>query len=177
MRAPGSVWLGWSVAIVFMFAVIVSLEARAAAEGEVSAHDPSAVINRVLSAWRSADARAIAALYEPRGDFVSPTGEHAVGRGEIEAFYKAAFEKGYAGSAALATAVHVRALSATFALIDGHWTINPTPRSKITESESGLFFAVLRWYRGRWWIAALREQTSAKDLHELNVRSDADAPQ
>jgi uncharacterized protein (TIGR02246 family) len=118
-----------------------------------------------------ADAHAIAAQYEPDGDFISPTGDHAIGHGAIEAFYEAAFEAGYAGSAATATAAHVRALSATFALIDGYWTIQPTAASKITEPESGLFLALLHWHDGHWWISAPREQTSAKELRELNVRS------
>jgi hypothetical protein len=60
-------------------------------------------------------------------------------------------------------------LSATFALVDGYWTIQPTTASKITEPESGLFFAVLHWHGGHWWISALREQTSARELRELNA--------
>jgi uncharacterized protein (TIGR02246 family) len=147
-----------------------SLEAIPVPNGAATAHDPGAVINSVLSAWGRADAHAIAAQYEPDGDFISPTGDHAVGHGAIEAFYKAAFEAGYAGSAATATAAHVRALSATFALIDGYWTIQPTAASKITEPESGLFVALLHWHDGHWWISALREQTSAKELRELNLR-------
>ena len=158
------------IAVVFVSPVIVGLEAPADSKGDVPAHDPVAVIGSLLSAWSHADAHAIAAQYEPDGDFVSPTGDHAVGRGPIEAFYKVAFEKGYAGSAATARAVHVRALSPMFALIDGYWTIQPMPPSKITEPESGLFVAVLRWHDGHWWISALREQTSARELRELDVR-------
>jgi hypothetical protein len=45
--------------------------------------------------------------------------------------------------------------------------------SKITEAESGLFVALLHWHDGRWRISALREQTSAKKLRELNVRPGA----
>ena len=71
----------------------------------------------------------MSAQYEPDGDFVSLTGDHAVGHGAIEAFYEPAFETGYAGSAATATAVHARALSSTFALIGGYWTIQP-PENK-----------------------------------------------
>lgn len=148
-----------------------SLEAIPVPNRGATAHDPGAVINSILSAWVRADAHAIAALYEPDGDFISPTGNHAVGHGAIEAFYRAAFERGYAGSAATATAARVRALSATFALIDGYWTIQPTAASKITEPESGLFFALVHWHDGHWWISALREQTSATQLRELNVRS------
>ena len=171
MSALAPVRLAASVAAMLAFTSIGSLEATAVPHGATPAYDPGAVIKSVLSAWGRADAHAIAAQYEPDGDFVSPTGDHAVGHGAIEAFYRAAFEAGYTGSVATATAAHVRVLSATFALIDGYWTIQPTAASKITEPESGLFFALLRWHDGEWWISALREQTSAIELRELNVRS------
>jgi uncharacterized protein (TIGR02246 family) len=147
--------------------VLLSMGSVAIPQGGAAANDPGVVIASVLTAWSRADAHAIAAQYEPDGDFVSPTGDHAFGRDAIEAFYRAAFDTGYAGSAATATATHMRALSATFALIDGCWTIQPTATSSIAEPESGLFFAVLHRHDGRWWIAALREQTSARELHEL----------
>jgi uncharacterized protein (TIGR02246 family) len=160
----------------FIGAVLASMamgmvQANAVSEGERPAHDPRAVINSVLSAWRRVDAHAIAALYEPDGDFVSPTGDRAVGHGEIEAFYQAAFKAGYAGTDATASAAHVRALSASFVLIDGSWSIRPTSTSRITDPESGLFCAVLRWHGGRWRIVALREQSSGRELRELNDRS------
>jgi uncharacterized protein (TIGR02246 family) len=116
------------------------------------------VITNVLDAWRRADARAIAAQYEPDGDFVSPGEDHAVGRNAIEAFYKAAFEHGYAGSGATAKIVHTRAISGSLALVDGSWTIDPTAASKITRPESGHFVALVRLHGSRWWIVALREQ-------------------
>ena len=121
-------------------------------------HGIEKVITTVLSAWREADARAIAAQYEPDGDFVSPADDHAVGRGAIEAFYKAAFEHGYAGSGATAKISHTRGVAANLALVDGSWTIDPTPTSKITRPESGHFVALVHWHGNRWWIVALREQ-------------------
>lgn len=169
MTLSGPVLLGARIAVVLTILSTGSLEAKAVAHGSAAEHDPGAVIGGVLRAWGRADARAIAALYEPDGDFISPTGDHAVGRSTIEGFYRAAFEAGYAGSSATATAVHVRGLSAGFALVDGYWTIRPTAASKITEPESGLFSALLHWHDGHWWISALREQTSAKRLRELNV--------
>ena len=171
MSASALVRLTASLAAVLAVTATGSPAATADPHSANSGHDPRSVIKSVLSAWGRADAHTIAAQYEPDGDFVSPAGDHAVGPGTIEAFYKAAFEAGYAGSVATATPAHVRPLSATFALIDGYWTIQPTPDSKITEPESGLFFALLRWHDGQWWIAALREQTSAKELRELNIRS------
>ncbi len=141
--------------------------AHARADAGVLDGAATTVISRVLDAWRHTDAAAIAAQYEPDGDFVSPSGDHAAGQRAIESFYEAAFDHGYAGSTASATVVHVRGLSPTIALIDGSWSIAPSPTSKITTPEAGLFFAVLHQHGGRWWIAALREQTSARMLSEV----------
>jgi uncharacterized protein (TIGR02246 family) len=127
------------------------------------------IIADVLSAWDRADSRAIAAQYDPDGDFVSPDGMHAAGRRAIAAFYEGAFDRGYAGSRASAEVIHVRSLSATVVLADGSWSIEPTPASKVRQPESGLFFAVLHRQGGRWRIAALREQASAQTLHEIDA--------
>ena len=127
------------------------------------------VIAGILNAWGRADAHAIAAQYEIRGDFVSPDGVHAQGRREIESFYQGAFARGYARSHATATVVHVRKLSRSFALVDGAWSIEPTPASKVRQPQAGLFVAVLHRHAGRWWIAALREQSSARALRELGA--------
>ena len=171
MTAQFGVRVAGFIGVVFATMAIGMVQANADPGGALPAHDPRAVINSVLDAWRRADAHAIAALYEPDGDFVSPTGDRAVGPGEIEAFYQAAFKAGYAGTDATATAAHVRALSASFVLMDGSWGIRPTSTSRITDPESGLFCAVLRRHGGRWWIVALREQSSGKELRELNDRS------
>lgn len=125
------------------------------------------VIASILAAWNRADAHAIAAQYATKGDFVSPDGMHATGRQEIETFYRGAFSRGYAGSRATAAVSHVRDLTGAIALVDGAWTIEPTPTSKVRQPEAGIFVAVLHWQGGRWWIAALREQSSARNLREL----------
>ena len=143
---------------------------RAMAESSETPRDSAeTVIASVLNAWGRADAHAIAAQYETKGDFVSPDGVHAEGRRKIESFYRAAFARGYAGSHATATVVHVRNLSGTLALVDGAWSIEPTPASKVRQPEAGLFVAVLHRRAGRWWIAALREQSSATTLRELGA--------
>ena len=127
------------------------------------------VIATILDAWNRTDAHAIAAQYETTGDFVSPDGMHANGRQAIETFYAGAFARGYAGSRATATLVHVRNLSGTIALVDGAWRIEPTSAAKVRQPEAGLFFAVLRRHGVRWLIAALREQSSAGTLRELDT--------
>jgi uncharacterized protein (TIGR02246 family) len=141
-----------------------SVPESASLEGQAGA-----VIADVIGAWRRSDAHAIAGRYEPDGDFVSPTGDHAAGRQSIEAFYRVAFEAGYAQSDATATILHVRDLSAAYAIIDGSWTILPTKASRITQSESGLFVAMLHQHDGRWWIVALREQSSARMMREMGA--------
>lgn len=139
-----------------------SLPQSASLEGQAGT-----VIADVLRAWRRADAKAISEQYEPDGDFVSPTGDHAAGRQSIEAFYRTAFSAGYAQSDAAATVLHVRDLSPAYAIVDGSWIISPTKSSKITQSESGLFVAMLCRHDGRWWIVALREQSSAQKMREI----------
>lgn len=129
--------------------------------------DGTALVSDLLAAWHRADAHAIAAMYETDGDFVSPTGDHAVGPAAVESFYTAAFENGYAGSGASATVVHTRSLAPTMLLIDGTWAIRPTSASKITEPEAGLFVVVLRRHQDHWRIVALREQTSSGSFREL----------
>jgi uncharacterized protein (TIGR02246 family) len=170
MTVPAPVTLAARIAVALALLSAADVAATAVPHVAATAIDPCVVIDAVLSAWNRTDSHAIAAQYEADGDFVSPTGDHAIGRRAIEAFYRAAFEAGYSGSAATATAAQVRTLPTGFALIDGYWTIQPTAASRITEPESGLFFALLHRHNGRWWISALREQTSARALRELNVQ-------
>jgi uncharacterized protein (TIGR02246 family) len=136
----------------------------------------SALVTNLLTAWRRADARAISEQYEPDGDFVSPLGDHAVGRRAVEAFYQGAFDAGYAKSDATATVLHVRGVSPEYAIIDGSWMIQPTKASKIAQSESGLFVAMLHQHNDRWWIVALREQTSAQMMREMSPTSSTNRP-
>lgn len=156
----------WSL----LTAAVILLTCGAVARSSETAGRPlQPVIAKILDAWNRADAHAIAAQYDTHGDFVSPDGMHAEGRQDIEAFYTGAFARGYAGSHATATVVHVRNLSGTIALVDGAWGIEPTSASKVRQPEAGLFFAVLHRHGGRWWIAALREQSSAGTLRELDT--------
>ncbi|HEX5461790.1 MAG TPA: SgcJ/EcaC family oxidoreductase [Steroidobacteraceae bacterium] len=161
MRAPG---------LVAAAAILLACGRNAMAGSKPTAGRTVApVIANILAAWNRADAHAIAAQYETGGDFVSPDGIYATGRREIETFYRGAFAQGYAGSRATAVVSHLRDLTGTVALIDGAWTIEPTPASKIRQPEAGLFFAVLHRHNGRWWIAALREQSSARTLREFGA--------
>ena len=140
------------------------------AEGDAIARSDQgivAIVDQVLDAWGHSDAARIAAAYEPTGDFVSPTGDHAAGRAQIQAFYASAFAAGYAGSVATAKIIHLRHITSTVAIADGVWDIQPTPNAKITRPELGIFSAVLVYNSGQWHIAALREQSSARELRDL----------
>ena len=140
------------------------------AQGDPTAHSDRgivAIVDQVLDAWGHSDAERIAAAYEPTGDFVSPTGDHATGRAQIKAFYASAFAAGYAGSVATAKIIHLRHITSSVAIADGVWDIQPTPNAKITRPELGIFSAVLVYNSGRWRLAALREQSSARELRDL----------
>lgn len=156
----------WGLSAAAIFLLICGCDSTAGSSKTVD-RPIGPVIAAVLDAWDRADAHAIAAQYEAKGDFVSPDGTHAEGRREIQAFYRGAFAAGYAGSHATAEVARVRHLSPNLALVDGSWSIQPTTRSRIREAEAGLFFAVLERRHGRWRIAALREQSSASALREL----------
>lgn len=155
-------------AAIALFLFTSSCPARAGTDESIG-RQIEPVIANVLSAWNRADSRAIAAQYEPDGDFVSPDGVHAAGRRAIAAFYQGAFARGYAGSRATADVIHVRRLAAAVVLVDGSWSIEPTAASKVQRAEAGLFFAVLHRRGGHWKIAALREQASARSLREIEA--------
>lgn len=166
--STGNPTRAWRLAAAAAFLLICGCDAWAGS-GKAAGSPLEPVIAGVLNAWDRVDAHAIAGQYETTGDFVSPDGIHAEGRREIEAFYRSAFSRGYAGSRATARVAHVRQLSATLALVDGIWGIEPTPTSKVRQPEAGLFVAVLHRHGGRWWVAALREQSSASTLRELDA--------
>jgi uncharacterized protein (TIGR02246 family) len=153
----------WSLLLAALILLACGCDAAALAS-EPAGRPLAPVIAKILAAWNRADAHSIASQYEANGDFVSPDGMHAEGRQAIEAFYAGAFARGYAGSRATANMVHVRNVTGSIALVDGSWSIEPTPASKVQQPEAGLFFAVLHRRGGRWWIAALREQSSARTL-------------
>lgn len=164
-----SITLAASLMAAALLLLFCSRDATAGRSGEAAGRPLEPVIAKVLNAWDRADAQAIAAQYEDGGDFVSPDGMHAKGRREIETFYQGAFARGYAATHATATIVHVRHLSGTVAFVDGIWTIEPTPASKVRRPEAGLFFAVLHRSGAYWQIAALREQSSATAMRELGA--------
>ena len=119
-----------------------------------------------LAAWNRADAHAIAAQFAPDGDFINPTGYYARGPAEVEAFYKSAFSRGYAGSVGGFTPKAIRSITRDAIAADGVWSIKGArgPDGKVQAPEGGLATAVLVRGRQGWRVALLREQSSAQAL-------------
>jgi uncharacterized protein (TIGR02246 family) len=124
------------------------------------------VFKDYLQAWDRADAQAIAAQFAPDGDFINPTGFYARGPAEVESFYRAAFDHGYAGSKGGFIVKAIRPIARGVIAVDGVWSIegalDPTGRAK--EAERGLATGILVLRPEGWRVALLREQSSAQTL-------------
>lgn len=119
-----------------------------------------------ISAWNRADAAAIGANYVADGDFINPTGFHARGPKEIQAFYARAFAAGYAGSTATFTLRATRKIAPGVVVIDGEWTIKGAhkPTGEAIPLEAGIATAVVVKTPAGWRASALREQESATKI-------------
>ena len=71
----------------------------------------SALVASFMQDWSKADAKALAALFAPDADLVTPDGIVVKGRDRIGAFYAYAFANGYAGSRGAAEIAQTRALA------------------------------------------------------------------
>lgn len=118
-----------------------------------------------MAAWDRADARAIAAQFAPDGDFINPTGFYARGPAAVEAFYSAAFARGYAGSIGRFELRGVRRL-ARDVIVDGVWSIEGARDAdgRTRPTERGLATGVLVRGADGWRVALLREQANSHDL-------------
>ncbi len=136
------------------------------AAAQAPADTARAVLASYMEAWAHADAHALGARFAADGDFISPTGSLASGPAQIEAFYAAAFQRGYAGSHAAFTPVQVRLLAPGVIAVDGEWSIAGAhgPDGAALTPEAGIATAVLVERRGRWRVALLREQASARRI-------------
>ncbi len=137
---------------------------------EAGAADPDSVVAGFMQAWNAADAKALSLIFEPDADFVSPFGNVAKGRTEIETFYAGAFAHGYAGSTGRGRLVSTRALTPDIVLADAEWSITGAHKpdgSPLTE-EKGILVAVLRRDATGWHIAALRENEGSAAFTPLS---------
>lgn len=116
-----------------------------------------------VAAWDRADAAAIAQAFAPDGDFINPGGTYAHGRAAVKAFYRAAFDRGYAQSHGSFTPRITRRLAPGVLAVDGEWSIEAAhnPDGSARPREAGLATAVLVRRGAGWAVALLREQASA----------------
>ena len=147
--------------------ILIASILAAAFAAPAAAAEPAALLPQFMQAWSAGDAKAIAALFAPDADFVSPDGVKASGRGNIEMFYAAAFARGYAGSRGIGEVVATRLITPDLALIDGRWSISgaKTETGQARPAERGILAAVLRRDGDGWHIVALREANGASDFH------------
>ena len=119
-----------------------------------------------LAAWNRGDAHAIAAQFAADGDLINPNGVYARGPAQVEAFYRAAFSRGYAGSKGGFAVKAVRQLGRGVVAVDGVWSIEGAhdARGGVRPPERGLAVGVLVRDRQGWRVALLREQASAEDV-------------
>jgi uncharacterized protein (TIGR02246 family) len=127
---------------------------------------PSQLLDRFMRAWSASDANAIAGLFAPDADFVSPHGIKASGREAITAFYAAAFARGYRGSRGTGEVAAVRMIAPDLALVDGRWQIEgaKTDAGADRPPERGILVALLHRSGQGWEIVALREGNGAADF-------------
>ena len=131
------------------------------------APDPaSALVADFMAAWSAADAKGLANLFADGADLVTPDGMHAQGRAGIEAFYAAAFARGYGGSRGAGEIVSERNIAPGLMLVDARWSIAGAhnPDGSARPAENGILAAVLSHAEAGWRIVALRENAGAKDL-------------
>jgi uncharacterized protein (TIGR02246 family) len=131
--------------------------ARPGAQGE------AAVIAAYIRAWDSADPRGLAACFDPSGRLVVPSGQAFTGPEAIQAFYSAAFDRGYRDSTGSAAITRTTPLATGLSLVEGDWGIHQARNAdgSARAPESGQFSAVLRREHGGWRIVELREMTLA----------------
>ncbi|HWS65837.1 MAG TPA: SgcJ/EcaC family oxidoreductase [Steroidobacteraceae bacterium] len=124
-----------------------------------------------IDAWNRADAEGIASQFVADGDLVAPDGTRASGQAAIRAFYAAAFQRGYGGSRAGIGIVALRAVGRAVVIVDGTWFIENarTPAGAAAPREEGVATLVAVKTPGGWRVSAVREQTSATTIHDMQA--------
>lgn len=115
------------------------------------AADAWSLADAFVQAWDAGDAKALAALFAPDADIVTPDGTVVSGPAKIEAFYAHVFAQGLKGVPATTQIERVRDLGQGLVLIDSRFAIG--------DKERGIMAAVVEEQGGIWRIRALRENT------------------
>lgn len=141
--------------------------AFAANPADADRQSMEAMLGTVVAAWDRSDAKAIAAIYAEDGDLIVPDGALLAGRPTIEAFYTSTFSRGYGGTSAGARMVRGRRVGASAYVADGTWSIDGIKHPGEADSrEAGIFTALFVREKAHWRLQALREQSSATNIHE-----------
>jgi uncharacterized protein (TIGR02246 family) len=124
------------------------------------------LIPEFAAAWERAGGPGLASFFAPDGDLIIPTGQVFSGRETIGNFYSSVFANGYKGSVGSGEIVRLRFVEPGVAVGDGTWSIVGArdKTGKPAPAERGVFTFVATKQTGRWYISALREQTSATSL-------------
>jgi uncharacterized protein (TIGR02246 family) len=157
--------LGITVIALLIFGSQQSVRASAdVAEGAIRT-----LSQNYIDAWNRADAEGIASQFVADGDLVAPDGIRASGHAAIRAFYAAAFQRGYSGSRAGISVVAMRVIRRDVIIVDGTWFIENarTPGGAIAPREEGVATLVAVKAPGGWRVSAVREQTSATAIHDM----------
>lgn len=154
-----SILMGFSLA-----AVLAATASSQPSDADLSA--AKRLQQAFVDGWKRADPDAIAANFTDDGDFINPTGFHAVGPAAISGFYAQAFAAGYRGSDAGFTFRQTRRIAPGVILIDGEWRITGARKAdgSPVPDEQGIATGLLVKTPRGWRLAALREQSSASKI-------------
>lgn len=128
------------------------------------------LIPEFAATWERADGPGLASFFAPDGDLIIPTGQVFSGREAIGNFYSSVFGNGYKGSTGSGQIARLRFVGSEVAVGDGTWSITGArdKTAKPAPPERGVFTFVATKQTGRWYISALREQTSATSLQVMS---------
>ena len=125
-----------------------------------AADDDAAALSRAfVQAWDANDAKALAGLFAPGADIVTPDGTVVSGATKIEAFYASVFAHGLKGVPATTRIERERDLAPGLAIVDARFAIG--------DKESGIMAAVLQKGDAGWRILALRENRGANAFSDF----------
>lgn len=147
------------------FVILVAVLPVRSAEEKKAVNPADAEVRKVVSAiednFNRGDAKALAALWKPDGEFIGPAGERIVGREAIEAAYQQFLAANKNCKLRLAV-VASRGLSDNVALVDA--AADMTPASKKSAGTPRTAILLVR-RDGRWQIDSVRESVSNAPAH------------